>query len=74
MYVCICHGITDRAIREARNRGIASIEQLGAETGCGSTCGSCRPLAAQILLDGDQTSNLMPGRVCAGTRAAQVAA
>ncbi len=53
MYVCICHGITDRAIREARARGVASIEELGAETGCGSTCGSCRPLASQILADGD---------------------
>ncbi len=53
MYVCICHGITDRAIREARSRGIASVEQLGAETGCGSTCGSCRPLAAELLAEGD---------------------
>jgi bacterioferritin-associated ferredoxin len=53
MYVCICHGITDRAIHEARDRGISSIEQLGAETGCGSTCGSCRPLAAQLLADGN---------------------
>jgi bacterioferritin-associated ferredoxin len=74
MYVCICHGITERAIREARSRGISSIEQLGAETGCGSTCGSCRPLAAQILVDDDQTSKLMPGRGCAGTHAVHVAA
>lgn len=52
MYVCICHGVTERAIAEARRRGIASIEQLGAETGCGSTCGSCRPLAEALLADG----------------------
>jgi bacterioferritin-associated ferredoxin len=53
MYVCICHGITDRAIREARERGVASVDQLGAETGCGSTCGCCRALAAQILGEAD---------------------
>jgi len=74
MYICICHGITDRTIREARNRGIASIEQLGAETGCGSTCGSCRPLAAQLLVDGDPTPNQMPGRAGAGGRAVHAAA
>lgn len=49
MYVCICHGVTDRAIREARARGVVTIEQLGAETGCGSTCGCCRALAAELL-------------------------
>lgn len=49
MYVCICHGVTDRAIREASARGIATIEQLGAETGCGCSCGACLPLAAELL-------------------------
>jgi bacterioferritin-associated ferredoxin len=49
MYVCICHGVTDRAIREASARGIATVDQLGAETGCGCTCGACLPLAAELL-------------------------
>lgn len=65
MYVCICHGITDRAIREARERGIASIEQLGAETGCGATCGSCRPLAAQLLAEAE-APRLAPRGFAAG--------
>jgi bacterioferritin-associated ferredoxin len=49
MYVCICHGVTDRAIREARARGVATIDELGAETGCGSACGACRPMVAELL-------------------------
>ncbi len=49
MYVCICHGITDRAIREAADRGVDSLERLACETGVGTCCGSCRELAVRIL-------------------------
>jgi bacterioferritin-associated ferredoxin len=49
MYVCICHGITDRAIREAADRGVDSLDQLACETGIGTCCGSCRELAVRIL-------------------------
>ena len=49
MYVCICNAVTDRAIREAADRGCDSLEGLAAQTGCGTTCGCCRDLAVQIL-------------------------
>jgi bacterioferritin-associated ferredoxin len=49
MYVCLCHGITDKTIREAAERGVEGLDGLAAATGCGSSCGCCRELAVQIL-------------------------
>jgi bacterioferritin-associated ferredoxin len=49
MYVCLCHGVTDRSIREAAGRGVSTLEALAAETGAGTCCGACRPLALEIL-------------------------
>lgn len=49
MYVCMCHGITDRQIREAVCEGVASIRELTAELGVASSCGRCAPYAQQVL-------------------------
>lgn len=52
MYVCICHAVTDRTIRDAARRGVHTTEQLAAETGAGTCCGCCKTLAQQILHEG----------------------
>jgi len=49
MYVCLCHGVTDKAIREAAESGVEGMAELTASTGCGGSCGCCRELALQIL-------------------------
>jgi bacterioferritin-associated ferredoxin len=49
MYVCICNGITDRAIRDAAEAGCRSMAELTMRTGAGSTCGSCVEMATEIL-------------------------
>lgn len=49
MYVCVCNAVTDRAIREAADRGVSTLGELTLATGCGACCGSCRELAVQIL-------------------------
>lgn len=49
MFVCICHAVSDRTIREAAERGVTTLEALAAETGTGTCCGACRPFALQIL-------------------------
>lgn len=49
MFVCVCHAVTDRTIREAASRGITTLEQLQCHTGAGATCGCCRSMALQIL-------------------------
>jgi len=49
MYVCLCHGVTDRAIREAAENGVSSMRQLGKELGVGTQCGRCASTAREIL-------------------------
>jgi len=49
VYVCICNGITDHAIREAADAGCRSLPELTMRTGVGANCGSCLDMAAEIL-------------------------
>jgi bacterioferritin-associated ferredoxin len=49
MYVCLCNGITDRAVREAAEAGARDLSDLQAMTGCGANCGSCAEVALQVL-------------------------
>ena len=49
MYVCICNGITDKAIRDAAAAGVATLTELTMRTGCGASCGSCAGFAAELL-------------------------
>jgi bacterioferritin-associated ferredoxin len=61
MYVCMCHGITDRQIREAVCEGAASMRELRAELGVASSCGRCAQYAEQLLdetLTGSQVPQL----------------
>jgi bacterioferritin-associated ferredoxin len=49
MYVCLCNGITDRAIRQAAAQGVGSLSELKRQTGCAGVCGSCADVAEQVL-------------------------
>ena len=49
MYVCLCNGVTDSAIREIAAAGCRTLPELTMRTGCGATCGSCLDMAQQIL-------------------------
>jgi len=49
VYVCICNGVTDHQIREAAGNGCSTVAELTMRTGCGSTCGSCLDMAAELL-------------------------
>ena len=49
MYVCICHGVTDRAIRTAAESGVRDVADLAMDTGLGTGCGTCTGLAQQLL-------------------------
>lgn len=49
MYVCMCHGITDRQIREAVCDGVGSMRELCAELGVATSCGRCAHYAKQVL-------------------------
>lgn len=49
MYICICHAVTDRAIRQAAEEGVRTMSELRLKTGCGSQCGSCTSTARKLL-------------------------
>lgn len=51
MYICVCHAVTDRDIHAARRRGVRTLDELSAETGAGSCCGSCADVAERLLGD-----------------------
>jgi len=49
MYVCMCHGITDRDIRHEVETGAHSFDELQARTGCSDCCGCCGEEAREIF-------------------------
>ena len=49
MYVCICHGISDRRLKEELREGVATFEQLQARTGVSTCCGACESTARAIV-------------------------
>lgn len=50
MYVCLCHGVTDKAIRQAAQAGACSLVELAQTLRVATCCGKCADLA-QTLLD-----------------------
>jgi bacterioferritin-associated ferredoxin len=41
MYVCICKGVTDSAIRREVRSGATSFREVRDRTGCATQCGKC---------------------------------
>lgn len=51
MYVCLCHGVTDRDIREAVCQGASRLRDLSRDLGVGTQCGKCACYANMVLKD-----------------------
>lgn len=49
MYVCICHGITDRQIRRAVEQGAGSLGEVQMKLPVGGCCGRCEDAARAII-------------------------
>lgn len=49
MYICICRGITDAAIREAVHQGADRMRDLKAWLGVSEQCGICACHAKEVL-------------------------
>ena len=49
--VCSCHSVGADNLRLAVAGGCGSLAELGAKTGAGTGCGSCRPEVQRILND-----------------------
>ena len=49
MYVCVCNRITEKQIKENLNGETASLSCLRKKLGVGAECGSCIPVALELL-------------------------
>lgn len=49
MYICLCHGVTDRDIRNALEEGARGMRDLRRELKVGSQCGRCTCAARQEI-------------------------
>ncbi|EKO3466674.1 (2Fe-2S)-binding protein [Vibrio fluvialis] len=50
MYVCLCHGVSDKKIKKlALEQGITDIRGIKSCTALGSQCGKCVKQAKEIL-------------------------
>lgn len=48
MYVCLCKGVSDKAIRRSVEEGARSWREVQRETGCGTQCGKCARMGKAI--------------------------
>lgn len=49
MYVCVCHGVSDRDIHRAVSDGAKSLDCLSKELKVATCCGRCADCAKQVL-------------------------
>lgn len=49
MIVCICHNVSDKAIRRALEAGAGSMQEIRAQLNVGSCCGKCNAFAKTLV-------------------------
>jgi bacterioferritin-associated ferredoxin len=49
MIVCVCHNVSDRAIRAAMTAGAESLSEIRAQLNVGNCCGKCLPCAKTLV-------------------------
>lgn len=57
MYVCVCHAVTDRQIREAARDGARTLRDLRRDLGVTRDCGRCASCAHACLREARQTQD-----------------
>ena len=51
MYVCVCHGITERQIRRAVEQGASTLGDVQMKLPVGGCCGRCEDCAREVIRD-----------------------
>jgi bacterioferritin-associated ferredoxin len=68
--VCVCHAVSDRAIRDAAAGG-ASLDDVARATRAGTSCGCCKETVKALL---GTAAPCKPDAPCAGCPKARAAA
>ncbi|MDG1932824.1 MAG: (2Fe-2S)-binding protein [Luminiphilus sp.] len=55
MYICICKGVTESAIREQVCAGARSVDEVSRRTGCSTQCGKCLLRAKRVVQEARQS-------------------
>jgi bacterioferritin-associated ferredoxin len=53
--VCLCHGVSERTVRKAIERGAGTIEQVGEVCRAGTCCHGCHATIDAMLADAQAT-------------------
>jgi bacterioferritin-associated ferredoxin len=60
MYVCVCHGITDRQIRRAVDDGARCLSEVQAQLPVGGCCGRCVDSACEVIREHAELEAAVP--------------
>jgi bacterioferritin-associated ferredoxin len=61
MYVCICHGITDRQIRRAVDQGASTLGEVQMKLPVGGCCGRCEGTARELIREHSEQASCHNG-------------
>lgn len=61
MYVCVCHAVTERQIRDAVRDGACNLKDLRRDLGVTRDCGRCAS-CARVCLEEAQQQGEKPGK------------
>ena len=50
MFVCLCHGVTDKQIKQAVHQGASTVKHIAKELNVATQCGKCAQ-ATKIIID-----------------------
>ncbi len=51
MYICVCHAVSDKTIKQAVENGCCSYREIRDCLDVGKTCGRCVPDARAVIND-----------------------
>ena len=63
MYVCVCHGVTEKQIKRAVSAGASNVADLGRELGVATCCGTCQCSAEQVIEESRHEAGCMVNMV-----------
>ncbi len=49
--VCLCHGVSERKVHRAIDRGACTIDEVGMLCGAGTCCYGCHPTIEELIAE-----------------------